>query len=124
MKKRLKFGDFFKEKRISLALTLRQFCEKNGFDPGNISKLERGILSAPQSKEKLESYAEALRIQPGSEDWIEFFDLATVSNKNFELLNLKNEKLVERLPILIRSLDGMDITEENLDRLVEMIAHT
>lgn len=123
MKKRLQFGDFFKEKRINQGFTLRKFCGQYGFDPGNISKLERGIFAAPQSKEKLESYAAALGIEPGSEDWIDFFDLATVSNKNFDLLSLKNKKIVEKLPVLIRTLDNKDMTEERLGRLVEMIAH-
>ena len=38
------FGEFFKQKRIVLGMTLRQFCAENGLDPGNISKIERIIV--------------------------------------------------------------------------------
>ena len=31
------FGSYFKELRIKRRLTLRQFCETSGFDPGNIT---------------------------------------------------------------------------------------
>jgi hypothetical protein len=30
------FGTYFKERRIKLGLTLRQFCEKHSMDPGNL----------------------------------------------------------------------------------------
>jgi len=35
------FGNYFKQKRMERGLTLREFCRVNGFDPGNISKIER-----------------------------------------------------------------------------------
>ncbi len=118
------FAEFFKEKRIGLGLTLRQFCLKNKFDPGNISKLERGIFAAPQSEEKLEEYAKALGLKKGSDDWIEFFDLAAVSNRNLDTIKLSNEALIERLPILFRTLDNKELTEEKLDKIIELIKNT
>ena len=51
------FGQYFKKMRQKRGLTLRKFCFKHGIDPGNISKLERGIISPPRSREKLEEYA-------------------------------------------------------------------
>ncbi|MBI2457639.1 MAG: helix-turn-helix transcriptional regulator [candidate division NC10 bacterium] len=60
-------------------MTLRQFCEGHGYDPGNISKLERGLLPPPESKEKLTEYAKALKIRRGSDAWYQFFDLARAS---------------------------------------------
>jgi transcriptional regulator with XRE-family HTH domain len=51
------FGAFFKEMRIGQEMTLRHFCERHGYDPGNISKLERGLLPPPQSEAKLTEYA-------------------------------------------------------------------
>ncbi len=44
------FGEYFKKKRLEIGKTLRQFCLENGLDPGNISKIERGILRPPQSR--------------------------------------------------------------------------
>ncbi|MBI4039277.1 helix-turn-helix transcriptional regulator, partial [Candidatus Daviesbacteria bacterium] len=51
------FGDFFRVKRIELGFSLRAFCERYGFDPGNISRLERNILPPTLDDEKLAGYA-------------------------------------------------------------------
>lgn len=115
------FAAFFKEKRMALGLTLRQFCQKKGFDPGNISKLERGVFAAPQSEEKLEEYAKALRLKKGDTDWINFFDLAAISNRNLDTMRLNNENLIEKLPVLFRTLDNKELTAEKLDQIIEMI---
>ena len=72
------FGEFFKEKRIALKKTLRQFCAENKLDPGNISRLERGLMPPPQGSDKLEEYARYLQIKKGSDDWYQFFDLARI----------------------------------------------
>lgn len=121
MKTKISFGEFFKRKRIGLGLTLRQFCQQNGFDAGNISKLERDVFSAPQSEEKIEEYANALKLKRGSVDWIEFFDLAAVSSRNLDLMKIKNEDLIQRLPVLFRTLDNKELTEEKLDQIIELI---
>lgn len=115
------FGEFFKEKRMTLELTLRQFCQKNGFDPGNISKLERGVFTAPQTEEKLEDYAKALQLKKGSDEWVAFFDLAAVSNRDLGMMKLKNEVIIEKLPILFRTLDNKELTPEKLDQIIELI---
>ena len=115
------FAEFFKEKRIALGLTLRQFCQKNGFDPGNISKLERGVFAAPQSEEKIEEYAQALGFKKGSDEWIQFLDLAAVSSRNMDMMKFNNEKLIERLPLLFRTLDNKELTDEKLDEIIELI---
>ncbi len=115
------FAEFFKEKRIGLGLTLRQFCQKNGFDPGNISKMERDVFSAPQSEEKLREYSKALGLKKGSDEWIEFFDRAAVSSRNLDMMKLNNENLIEKLPLLFRTLDNKELTEEKLDQIIELI---
>ena len=33
------FGTFFRTTRKALGLNLREFCRRNGYDPGNISRL-------------------------------------------------------------------------------------
>ena len=115
------FGAFFKLKRIEKGLTLRQFCEDNDFDPGNISKLERGILAAPQSDDKLKKYAKALGIKPGGAEYIEFIDLAATSGRNFKVKNIKDPDLLKMLPVLFRTLDKKDLTEDKLERIIKII---
>ena len=52
------FGDFVKNHRKKLKLTLRNFCLKVGIDPGNFSKIERGILPPPKDRKILKKWAE------------------------------------------------------------------
>ena len=115
------FGEFFEQLRAKRKMTLREFCEKNDFDPGNISKLERGILKAPQSHEKLCEYAQVLGIKKGSADWTNFFDLAVASHKNLEIKNVRDEAALAKLPVLFRALDRADLQEADLERLIEFL---
>lgn len=115
------FGELFKKLRIRLGQTLRQFCEENDFDPGNISKLERGLLPAPQSEKKLRSYTKALSIRPGDDEYIEFFDLAAVSNRSFKVKNIEDQDLLNKLPVLFRTLDKKGLTEEKLKKIINIV---
>lgn len=115
------FGNYFKALRIKRRITLRQFCEKFGFDAGNISKLERGLLPPPQSREKLEQYAQALGLKKSTATWYEFFDLAAASRGQIPEEILTNDKLVAKLPVLFRTLRGERVPEEKLDELIEAI---
>lgn len=115
------FGEFFKKKRMELSKTLRQFCLENSLDPGNISKLERGILPPPQTEEKLKHYARCLKIKKGSDDWYEFFDLAHASSGRIPEEILSDEQLLSKLPMVFRTLRGQKLTREQLNRLAEEI---
>ena len=118
------FGGFFKERRKSLGYTLRRFCQEKGYDPANISKLERGLLPPPQKREKLEQYARDLRISKSSTEWYQFFDLAYAATGRIPEEVLKDEELVEKLPILFRTIRGQRVTDEQLDSLIEKIRGT
>lgn len=115
------FGDYFKEVRLSRGKTLRQFCIENNYDPGNISKMERGILPPPDSSEKLTEYARALEIAEGSTQWYDFFDLARVARGQVPDAIMKDEELVARLPIVFRTLQGKRVTPEQVDDLIRLI---
>ncbi|MEK6776302.1 MAG: hypothetical protein AABY87_05400 [bacterium] len=121
MPTKVTFGEFFKQKRIGLKKTLRQFCAENKLDPGNISKLERGLLSPPQGSDKLEEYAGYLHIKKGSDDWYKFFDLARIEAGRIPEELLKDDAVVASLPILFRTLRGQKISEKKLDELVQLI---
>ena len=80
------WGEFFKQQRLARGLTLpdrqaglRQFCRRYGFDPGNLSKLERGLLPPPRDKDRLTRYARALGLKENSDTWYEFFDRAAIA---------------------------------------------
>ena len=115
------FGQFFKKKRIELGMTLRQFCLENNLDPGNISKIERGILSPPTNADKLGQYARSLNIKEGSNDWHEFVDLAHASSGRIPQEILSNKNLVSKLPLVFRTLRGQKLTKDKLNKLAEKL---
>ncbi len=115
------FGEFFKTRRIAIKKTLRQFCIENGLDPGNISKLERGLLSPPQNREKLEEYAGYLKIKKGSDDWYTFFDLAAAETGRIPEDIMTKGKIEDKLPILFRTLRGQKVSDENLEKLIKIL---
>lgn len=115
------FGDFFRQLRAERRLALREFCLKHGFDPGNISKLERGLLPPPQSEEKLGEYAKALGLKEGSDEWYEFFDLAAASNGKIPSDVLSDKELAAKLPVFFRTLRRQKVSDKKLDDLAERI---
>jgi len=116
-----RFGGFLKSVRMKHQLTLREFCLNNGFDPGNYSRLERGLFPPPQSQEKLEKYAVALGLERGSEDWIELFDLAAAEKGQIPPDIMSDEELVEKLPAMFRTMRGRQFSTEKLDEFIEKI---
>lgn len=115
------FGEFFKQRRMSLGKTLRRFCRENRVDPGNISRLERGLLAPPQGREVLEAYAKQLRLKKGSDDWYRFFDLAAAETGRIPSELLEDEQVVQKLPILFRTLRGQKVADDELDELVRKL---
>lgn len=115
------FGEFFKKRRMALGLTLREFCRLNSLDPGNVSRLERGLLPPPQSREILESYAKLLKLKKGSDEWYQFFDLAAAGSGRIPSEFLEDKEILSRLPILFRTLRGQKVPDEQLDELVRKI---
>lgn len=113
------FGTFFKERRIALGLTLRKFCEKHSIDPGNLSKIERGVLPPPKD-EILKKYAHYLELKDGTDEWYEFFDLAAAESGRLPK-ELRDKEIVARMPFLFRTIRGKKITKEKLDKLIKLI---
>ena len=118
---KIAFGAFFRELRVQQKATLRQFCEAHGYDAGNISRLERGLLPPPESEAKLKDYAKALKIRRGSDTWYQFFDLARAAQGRLPAEVLRKRDVVAKLPLLFRTLRGDKVSRQSLDQLIEMI---
>jgi transcriptional regulator with XRE-family HTH domain len=118
----MNFGEYFKNKRRELGLTLRQFCIHSGQDVAYISRLENGLLPAPSSPEKIKGLAKALKIVQDSEEWVTFFDLAATSRHNIPSdIKLDSEKALELLPAFYRTLRNEPISTEEAERLLRLI---
>lgn len=115
------FGEMFRQKRIALGFTLRSFCERYSYDPGNISRLERNILSPSIDRQKLEGYALALKIPRDSEEWTLFFDLAHAAKGRIPNDILSIKKAPAFLPLLFRTARGQRLSKKKLQELVNLI---
>lgn len=115
------FGNFFKERRLRNGEGLREFCVQHGYDPGNISKLERGLLPPPDARAKLEQYATDLRLKEGSPEWYEFFDLAAAGAGTMPAYMTAEQEVVARLPLLFRTIRNHGLDGKHMDALIEKI---
>ena len=115
-----RFATRLKRLRIQKGLGLREFCLGNGFDPGNYSRLERGHFPPPRN-ETLQRYARALGLKEGSTEWIELFDLAAAERGEIPADILSDEEVVQKLPVLFRTLRAKPLTAEQLDKLIERV---
>ena len=115
------FGSFVKARRLLQGVTLRAFCSTHNLDPGNHSRLERGLLPPPQDEEKLSALAEALGLADGSAERQELFDRAAAARGELPKDLLDDAEVVEKLPLLFRTLRGNAVPPERLDALVEKI---
>ncbi len=113
------FGEYLKTLRFEKRITLREFCKRAQADPGNISKMERGIWPPPQDSDILERYAAALEIQKGTDKWYRFSDLAAADRGIIPRDLLSDKEVLEMLPVFFRTLRRQRPTPEELDRLVE-----
>lgn len=118
------FGEYVKNRRGALGLSLRQFCLRHRVDASNWSKLERGILPPPQH-DKLREYAEHLEIGEGSGEWYVFFDLAAAETGRLPE-DLQGQELLKKMPVFFRTLresakDGGSDSEQFLEELKRKI---
>jgi transcriptional regulator with XRE-family HTH domain len=98
------FGAFFRDSRKALGLTLSEFCRRNGFDKGNVSRLERGLVPPPRARELLESYAKALKLESGTVARDRFFELAAAETGRIPADLLVDQQTIQKLPSLYRGL--------------------
>ena len=117
----LTFGEFFKQKRMELRKTLREFCREYDLDPGNISKLERGRVQPPQNKERRLEYAKYLQLD--SDERQTFQDLADIGANRIPE-DLTEAEIAGRLPLFFRTIRGKDFSEEKLRELAKKIAES
>lgn len=107
-----KFGEFLKTLRMKTGKTLRAFCQDNGIDPGNWSRLERGKMVISQG-EKLDEYAQKLSVEKNSDDYYTLCDLASAARGEIPVDIMSDDAVVAKLPLLFRRLrqDGSDLDE-------------
>ena len=117
----MRFGESVRERRKELRLGLREFAQRSGMDPGNLSKIERGRLAAPQSEEILNRICGALEWVPGSKEADSLKDHAAAENGQIPEEVLADEIVMAKMPLLLRTVQNKQLEPEQLDRLIELI---
>ena len=115
------FGEFVRTKRLEVELGLREFCKLAETDPSNWSKVERGILPAPSDRDFLERIAKLLKLKKGTPDWFTFFDLASISQQKIPDDVYEDEDVISALPVFFRTVRGEKPSEEELDKLIDLL---
>ncbi len=115
------FGQFIKERRNALNLSLREFCKQLGEDASNWSKVERGILAPPQDEEKLRRIAKLLDIGNNSEAWNMLTDYAKIDAGKIPDYLMSDKDVLNALPIFFRTIGSVKPTPEELAKLIEVI---
>jgi len=110
------FGEFFKQKRMELGVTLRQFCLEHNLDPGNVSRIERGKMAPPI--DRIDEFAGYLKIDDA--ELQAFKDLASISAGRIPE-DLRDKETLARLPVFFRTLRGKGFSEEELKALAKKI---
>jgi transcriptional regulator with XRE-family HTH domain len=112
------FGAFFRQTREGLGLSLREFCRRTGFDQGNVSRLERGLLPPPKSEKVLTAYAKGLKLKPKSAGWEQFMTLAKPPEKARRGSGHKNWVKAKNLEDWAGRLDARSILPQLIRRLI------
>jgi len=118
------FGEMLREKRKELRLGLREFAQRAELDPGNLSKIERGRLGAPQTASMLDRICLALELDLDAEEAVALRDQAAAENGQIPEEILSDEAVMARMarmPVLLRTVHNKQLGPEQLDRLIEMI---
>ena len=116
-----RFGPYLKQLRLEKRITLREFCRKAGADPGNVSRIERGVWPPPQDRDILDRYAKALELKEASSESYRFYDFAAADCGIVPRDIMEDAEVVKVLPVLFRTLRREKPTEETLNRLVEKL---
>jgi transcriptional regulator with XRE-family HTH domain len=102
----IEFGNYFRQRRMAMGLSLREFCRRNGFDQGNVSRMERGLTPAPRSQALLEAYAQSLRLTAASPEWNDFMSLASIESVALPQPIQKNAVVRARLRAQLKAESG------------------
>ena len=88
--------------------------EINKFDIVLMSKIERGLVGPPSSKNDIRKYAVALGIQQNTDSWHTFFDLATKSIETV-IPPVTDKELINNLPLICRLEKPRAKSYQNID---------
>lgn len=113
------FHEYLKNLRMVREMGLRELAHKIGWDVGNYSKIERGLLSPPQKEEFIEQLASALKLS--ADERQKLSDMSALSSGKIPADIADDMKRYEFLPVLMRTIANKQLTDEQLKELTERV---
>jgi transcriptional regulator with XRE-family HTH domain len=110
------FGTFVLDRRHKLEMGLRRFCMEVQMDPGSWSKVERGLESPPQSREKLTLISDKLNLSEEEKEHL--FTLARLGAGKLPDNVKHNPELLAVLPAFFRTIDRLKPSQQELRQYV------
>lgn len=120
----VRFGQFIKQMRLDKGITAREASSAAGMLPSNFSKLEHGALNPPKDSAKQKELANAIGIDPNSDQAAEFFDLAARANDSVpvDIAEIISED--DAMPLLLRTIGNKRLNKAEIKRLIEIVRGT
>ncbi|MBI4660101.1 MAG: transcriptional regulator [Verrucomicrobia bacterium] len=112
------FGQFLKEKRLALGLSLREFAKRVGMQPSNYCNVEADVLPPPPA-ETLDRLAKALGLKKGASDYETFHDLAAEGRDEIPSDVGRIVKENELIPAMLRTVEYEQLSKEQLRGIIE-----
>jgi len=116
------FGEFIREKRLVLGLSMRSLAKEVGMQPSNYCNVENGVLPPP-SAEGVERIAVALRLEPASNEHVKLLDLAAEARSEVpaDIARIVRENTL--IPALLRTVESERVSEKKLRGIIEDLRH-
>ena len=114
------FGQFLKEKRLALDLSLREFARRVGMQPSNYCNVEADVLPPPPA-ETLARLAKTLGLKKGEPDYETFHDLAARGRDEIPADVERIVKENELIPAMLRTVEYEQVSQEQLRGIIEDI---
>lgn len=119
-----KFGQFLKELRLSLGMSLRAACKATGYDPSNWSKIERGRIPPPSNAVTLNKWAKIFGLEKHPQKRQQFLDLANIAQGIIPQDLLSGDNAVDCLPAFFRTVRNKKAAKADIDKLIELIRNS
>lgn len=116
------FGEFVREKRLALGLSMRSFAREVGMQPSNYCNIENGVLPPP-SEDGVKKIAAVLRFEHASSDYVKLLDLAAEARREVpaDIATMVREN--ELIPALLRTVESERVSDERLRGIIEDLRH-
>ena len=116
------FGEFIREKRLALGVSMRSFAREVGTQPSNYCNMENGVLTPP-SADGVERIAAALQLEPATTEYVRLLDLAAEARQEVPADIAKMVRERELIPALLRTVESERVSEDRLRGIIEDLRH-